>query len=225
MNMTSQAQQGQAEIQKAADKPSDKELNFRMLEAKYEKQLQQERQARLQAEQETHRLSQMRQQAPQEDEDDSEPYVDHKKLNKTLQKYGQQVKQETQTEIQKAVQVALQEERKQNWIKNNPDFYDVLQNADKFAAKDPELAETILEMPEGFERQKLVYKNIKALGLHKPEEKMPSIQEKIDANKRSPYYQPSGVGSAPYASAGDYSAQGQKQAYEKMQQLKKQLRI
>jgi hypothetical protein len=80
-------------------------------------------------------------------------------------------------------------------------------------------------MPEGFERQKLVYKNIKALGLHKPEEKAPSIQDKVDANRRSPYYQPSGVGSAPYAPVGDFSANGQKAAYEKMQELKSKLRI
>jgi len=80
-------------------------------------------------------------------------------------------------------------------------------------------------MPEGFERQKLVYKNIKALGLNMPEVKQPTIQDKIDANKRSPYYQPSGVGTAPYASVGDFSSQGQKQAYAKMQELKNKLRI
>jgi len=90
---------------------------------------------------------------------------------------------------------------------------------------DPELAESILEMPEGFERQKLVYKNIKALGIHKPAMKEPSIQEKVDANRRSPYYQPSGVSTAPYSQVGDFSNTGQKQAYEKMQQLKSQLRI
>ena len=89
----------------------------------------------------------------------------------------------------------------------------------------PELAESILEMPEGFERQKLVYKNIKALGLHKPAEKQASIQDKIDANRRSPYYQPTGVSAGPYAGTGDFSKSGQKNAYDKMQQLKAQLRI
>ncbi len=132
---------------------------------------------------------------------------------------------QTQSEIQSAVHTALREERKQNWMKANPDFYEVLQHADKFAQKDPELAESILEMPEGFERQKLVYKNIKALGIHKPEIKSPSIQEKIDSNRKGPYYQPTGVGSAPYTSQGDFSSSGQKQAYEKMQELKNRLRI
>lgn len=202
-----------------------KEDNLVAMRRHYEKQLEQERAGRLEAE----RIAQEARQrhVPQlEDEDDtSEPYVDHKKLNKTLAKFGQQAKQETQSEIQKAVQVALAEERQQNWLRNNPDFYEVLRHADKFAEKNPELAETILEMPDTFERKKLVYKNIKALDLDKPDQKVPSIQEKIDANKRSPYYQPSGVGTAPYAQVGDYSAQGQKQAYEKMQQLKSQLRL
>lgn len=142
-----------------------------------------------------------------------------------MAKFGEQSKQQTQSDINQAVHQALKEERKQNWIKTNPDFYEVLQNAEKFAQADPELAESILEMPEGFERQKLVYKNIKALGLHKPQVKQPSIQEKVDANRRSPYYQPSGVATAPYASVGDFSQGGQEQAYKKMQELKKQLRL
>ena len=217
--MTAPTQENQEQV----SQPSNKELNFRALEAKYQQQLAVER-----AEKE--RLSQELEQKARlpykdDDDDDSEPYVDHKRLKKEQAKFGQQIKQETQTEIQKAVRTALNEERKQNWMKNNPDFYDVMQHAEKFAQTDPELAETILEMPEGFERQKLVYKNIKALGLHKPQAKEPSIQEKVDANRRSPFYQPTGVGAAPYSQVGDFSDTGQKQAYDKMQALKRQLRI
>lgn len=218
--------QPQAQVnQTQENKPSDKELNFRILEAKYQKQLEQERQARLEAEKKAQEALERRNLAQEEDEDDSEPYVDKKKLAKTLNRFGEQAKQQTQQEVKAAVQQALQEERRQNWLKSNPDFYEVMQHAEKFAQADPELAETILEMPEGFERQKLVYKNIKALGIHKPPVPKPSIQEKVDANKRSPYYQPSGVGTAPYAGAGDFSDQGQKQAYAKMQELKNRLRI
>lgn len=212
------------DTQNTENKPSDKELNFRALEAKYQRQLEQERAARLEAERIAQEAS-SKKSLPTEDEEDSEPYVDHKRLRKEQAKFGQQIKQETQNEIKSAVQQALSEERRQNWIKNNPDFYEVLQHAEKFAQKDPELAETILEMPDTFERQKLVYKNIKALGIHKPEVKQSSVQEKIDANRRSPYYQPSGVAAAPYAGAGDFSQAGQKNAYAKMQELKSKLRI
>jgi hypothetical protein len=207
------------------NKPSDKELNFRKQEQMFQRQLEQERSARIEAEKKAQELI-IRMQQPQEaDENDSEPFVDHKKLNNTLKKFSEQTRQQTQTEIQQAVRAALQDERRQNWIKNNPDFYEVMQHAEKFAQKDPDLAESILEMPEGFERQKLVYKNIKALGLHKPETKQSTIQEKVDANKKSSYYQPGGVGSAPYAATGDFSPAGQKNAFAKMQELKNRLRI
>jgi hypothetical protein len=219
--MTAPTQENQAQNQQ---QQSDKELNFRALEAKYQRQLEQERAARLEAE----RLAQEAQNRkiqPDDDDDDSEPYIDKKRLKKEQARFGQEIKQQTQSEIQKAVQTALHEERKQNWIKSNPDFYEVLQHAEKFAQKDPELAEAILEMPEGFERQKLVYKNIKALGIHKPEEKKSTIQDKIDANKRSPYYQPSGQGTPAYSGVGDFSPAGQKNAYDQMLKLKSQLRI
>lgn len=206
-------------------KPNDKEYNFRQLE----KKLMEEREARSQEmaerqelERELYRLKLAQ---SSDEDDDSEPFVDDKKLNKKLARFGEQQDKSTESKIQNAVHVALKEERKQNWIKTNSDFYEVLQHADKFAKLDPELAETILEMPEGFERQKLVYKNIKALGIHKPEQKQQSIQEKIDANRRSPYYQPSGIATAPYSGAGDFSEVGKKNAFDKMKELQKRLRI
>ena len=204
--------------------PNDKELNFRALEQKFQRQLDQERAARIEAERQKDEVLSKRQ-VQEEEEDDDEPYIDKKKLDKKLAKFGQQAKQDTTSEIQKAVHVALQEERKQNWIKTNGDFYDILQHAEKLAQMDPELAETILEMPEGFERQKLVYKSIKALGLHQEKKKESGIQEKIDQNRKSPFYQPSGMNAGPYSQVGDYSETGQKQAYEKMKQLQNKLRI
>lgn len=203
---------------------SDKEYNF----AQIRKQLEQERQARLQAEQraaEYERSLQQRQQESPDEYDDSEPYVDHKRLEKKFSSFEKRMEEKIDKKAEERARMMLGEERRNSWLKNNPDFYDVLQHAEKFAQHDPELAETILEMPEGFERQKLVYKNIKALGLHKPQEPQKSVQDKIDSNRRSPYYQPSGVGTAPYASNGNYSPQGQKDAYQKMQELKNRLRL
>lgn len=225
--MTVSQEQNQAQVQTQETKPSDKELNFRALEAKFQRQLEQERNARLEAEKKAAELERARASARQDDDedDDAEPYVDHKRLNKKLAKFGEQSKQQVQSEIQRAVQMAIQEERKNNWIKQNSDFHDVLQHANKLAEQDPELAESILEMPEGFERQKLVYKSIKSLGLHKPQPKEFSIQDKVNANKKAPYYQPSGVNGSPYSNQSDFSPAGQKQAYEKMQELKRNLRL
>jgi hypothetical protein len=218
--MTENTPQSQAQ----EPKTNDKEFNFRNLEQKYKAQLEQERAARLEAERiaEETRKKYM---AAQDDDEDDDPYVNKKKLQKEQMKFGEKIKQETQSEINKAVQQALYEERNQNWLRNNPDFVDVMKNAQKLYETDKELAETILEMPDSFERQKLVYKNIKALGLHKDQPKQPSIQDKIDANRKSPYYQPTGVGTAPYNSQSDFSVSGQKNAYDKMKELQKRLRI
>lgn len=220
--MTVQTEQNQTQIP-TEQKVSDKELNFRALEQKYQQQLTAER---AEKERLMNELNSKQQPAKiDEDEDDDEPYVDKKRLKKEQAKFGQQIKQETQSEIQKAVQKALYDERKQNWVKSNPDFYDIMQHAERIVQDDPELAESILEMPDTFERQKLVYRTIKSKGFHKPAEKPSAIQDKIDANRRSPYYQPSGLGAAPYNQSADYSDHGQKQAYEKMQALKRQLRL
>lgn len=211
--MTAPNQENQVQDQNL----TNKELNFRALEQKYQQQLAQERAERERLAKEL----QQRQSVPiQDEDDDSEPYIDHKRLKKEQAKFGQQIKQETQSEIQRAVQMALSEERQTNWMKQNSDFKEVMNHAQKFADMHPDLADTILQMPEGFERQKLVYHTIKSKGLHKPEEQKPSIQDKIDANRRSPYYQPSNVGSAPYSQTSDFSKSGQKSAYEKMQALK-----
>ena len=217
----------QVQNQVVEQKQNDKEYNFRAIEAK----LQQERNARIQAE-EALKLVQESQQRrnniveDDEDEKSDDPYIDHKRLKKEQAKLGQKIKQETQSEIHKAVQSAIENERKQNWMKNNSDFHEVMQNAQKLYETDQELAESILEMPDTFERQKLVYKNIKALGLHKPKQPETNVQQKIDANKKSPYYQPSGIGSSPYnAGMGDFSKSGQKNAYDKMQELKNKLRL
>ena len=208
-------------------KPSDtKEYNF----AQLRKQVDQERAARIQAEEKAAQLMQQHAQKQQrvvddEDDHDDEPYVDKRRLKKELVKVVQQTSNDTDTKINNAVQSALANERRAMWLKTNSDFYEVMNHAQKFAEKDPELAETILEMPDTFERQKLVYKNIKALGLHKKEEPKPTIQDTVNRNQRNPYYQPSGVGTAPYASQADFSPAGQKNAHDKMLELKNRLRM
>lgn len=200
---------------------SKTEHNFRKLEAKYQQELAVERSKREEIEKKMEQLSQK----PEDEEDDTEPYVDNKRLEKKLQKYDKQAKQETQTEIQKAVASAIKEEKKSSWLKNHSDFDDTMEHAEKIYLKDPDLAESILEMPPSFERQKLVYKSIKALGLDRPAQKEQSIQEKVDANRKAPFYQPTGVGAAPYASVSNFSAEGQKQAYDKMKELQSRLRL
>jgi actin-related protein len=210
------------ESQAPVAQPNDKELNFRALERKFDTRLQEIEAEKRKLELRIEELSSQKQ---ADDDDDDEPYVDKKKLNKVLQSHGNATKSEIQRAMEQVKYSAKEELKQEMWLENNPDFYDTLKHAERFAQKAPKLAETILKMPEGFERQKLVYQNIKALGIDQPEQKIPSIQEKIDANRRSAYYQPTGIASPGYSHAGDFSPSGQKAAYDKLQELKKTLRI
>jgi hypothetical protein len=223
--MTTDSTQVQVEQSKTEQKSNDKEFNFRQLEAKYRAELERERNARIELENRVQKLSQQNIPASQDDDEDAEPYVNHKGLNKKLSSFEQRMEEKIDKRAEDKARNLIEDVKKNAWLEANPDFYDTLQHAEKFAQTNPVLADTILKMPDGFERQKLVYANIKALGIDKPEQKQVSIQEKIDANRRSPYYQPSGIANAPYSSVGDYSEQGKKQSYEKMQELKKRLRL
>jgi len=206
------------------EKPNSKEFNFRQLESKYERIVAQERAERERLAKE---LEELKKQPSKDlsDDDDSEPYVDHKKLAKRFDNFEKKLEEKIDKRAEERARKLFEEEKKNSWMSTNTDFYDILQHADKLQHSNPELADMILRMPDGFERQKLVYANIKALGLHKPEVKQPSIQEKIDANRRSPYYQPSGVANSPYNATGDFSPVGQKNAYEQMKALQSKMRL
>lgn len=217
--------QVQNQVQVQETKSNDKELNFRAMEAKHRREIEQERQARLELEKKIQEIESKKNNY--QEEDDDEPYVDHKKLEKKLSSFERKLEEKIDKKAEERARMLLDRKEEEDWFRNNNDFENVLNedNLMKLVNKAPGLAESIKKMPDGFEKQKLVYNTIKTMGIDKPEQKQPSIQEKIDANRRSPYYQPSGVGSAPYASAGDFSPSGQKNAYEKMQELKSRLRI
>lgn len=206
-------------------KQNDKEYNF----AQLRKQAESERQARLEAERRISELEKVVQskQVPQDDDYSDEPYVDQKFLNKKLSNFEKTIEQKIEERAEMKARFLLDEERRNQYLQQNNDFHNVMseQNIQEFASRHPAVAKSILSMPDGFERQKLVYETIRALGVDKPKPKEPSIQEKIDANRRSPYYQPSGQAAAPYSNASDFSPSGQQNAYNKMQELKRQLRL
>ncbi len=205
---------------------NDKEQNLGRMRQKYEYALAQEAARREELERQVQEMSSRTQQV-EEEEDTSDPYVDHKRLDKKLSRFGQNTQKEIKSAMDQAKYLAKEELKQEFFLENNADFHNILDTySEDFARKHPKLAENILRMPQGFERQKLVYQTIKELGVDKPKVKENTIQEKVDANRRSPYYQPSGVvGSAPYSQVGDFSQSGQKNAYDKMKDLQKRMRI
>lgn len=207
---------------------NDKEYNF----AQIRKQLEQERQAKNEMEQKTILMArqleelQSRSQIEEPDSND-EPYVDHKALEKKLSKWEQKIDQKIDKRAEEKARALVNAEKKTQYLKTNNDFNDVLnmENIQKFAEKYPQLAEGILGMPDDFERQKLVYENIKALNVHKKEEIKNPIQEVVNNNRKNLYYTPSGSAAPAYAGQGDFSPAGQKNAYDKLLELKSRLRI
>ena len=156
-----------------------------------------------------------------DDEDDSEPYVDHRKLEKKLAAFEERFDQKVNAKVEERSRAVVEQERQRAFLKANPDFQEVLsaEAIKRFSEKYPEQAEDMLELPDNFTRQKLLYNKIKDLGINRPAIAEPSIQQKIDANRKSPFYQPSGGNTPPYASQGDFSQNGQKNSYAKVMEL------
>lgn len=220
--------------QQTNQKSADKEYNFdkvrKALEREtMEKEQQKQENARLKEELEkTKKLASQAFNQPEEDDDDDEPYITRKRLNKNLSKLEQKVKDEVDSAADAKAKKLFEDFQKTQWLENNPDFYEIMDHADAFAEKAPHVAKTILKMPEGFDRHKLVYETIKAMGLHKKEEPKTGIQDKIDANRRTYNYQPSGQGAPPYGTVTtgkDYSESDQKNAYLKMKEMQKRIRL
>ncbi len=213
------------------NKEDDKAFNFEQLRKKLEstEREKQVAQAKLMAyEKEIAEAARKKIRDVDHDDDYSdEPYVDEKRLNRKFEKFEERFGKRVDEVAEQKARQMVEQERNQMFLKQNPDFTHILNSEviEKFAAKHPEIAEPMLEMPDGFARQKLLYQAIKLSGVHKPPENKPSIQETIDKNRKSPYYQPSGVAAAPYAGGGDYSDTGMKTSYDKVQELKKRLRI
>lgn len=206
------------------------EVNLSKQRKFYEKQLESER---LEKQQLQERLlmaekanKEREKQSPLNEDDDDEPYIDKKRLNKTLHSFEEKMEKRIDQRAHEKAMAIVDAEKRENYLSANSDFDHVMspEILEKFSEKHPKLASSILKMPDGFERQKLVYENIKAFGLDKPEQKS-SVQDKIDSNRKAPFYQPTSVGTSPYAPHSDFSAQGQKAAYTKMMELKNRMRI
>lgn len=216
-------------------KQSDKEINFAMMRRRLDeesKARQEESRARLQAEERLKRLEEQldaknsKQDDDDDDDDDSEPYIDKKILARKMSAFEKSLDAKIDKKAEEKARSMMNEERQNSFMRDNKDFYEIM-NPDmlaKFAETHPDVADSILAMPDGFERQKLVYKTIKSLGVHKKEE--PKIQDTINKNRSNPghYWTPQGS-TPPYAGAGDFSPSGQKTAHAKMQELKNRLRL
>lgn len=201
-----------------------KEYNFAQLRKQMEYERagrEEERAARIEAEERAAKYERMAQHKPAEEDYDSEPYVDNKKLKMVMSNFEADIDKKIDAAAEKKAFTMIQKERDAQFLKANKDFEQVM-NSDlvqKFADMNPDLAESILAMPKNLDREKLVYRYIKAMKIDQPEIKKPNIQAQINTNRTNPGFQPNGVAGAPYESVADFSPQGQKNAYERTQAL------
>jgi hypothetical protein len=208
---------------------NDKEHNLGILR----KQIEQERLSKMEMERKIEMLSQEVEEARRIREeasdpvDDNEPYIDHKLLDKKLSALKKEFVKDIDKRAEEKARAILNEERRTNYLDANRDYNDTMSmdNLRKFSEKYPDVARCILHMPEGFERDRLVYENMKALGITRKEEAKPPIQQTIDNNRKNIFYQPGTVGAPPFAMQGDFSPTGQKAAYAKIKELKARIGI
>lgn len=206
-------------------KQTDKEFNFEKLR----KQLEQERAEKIKMQERLEALEKAQKPIKVEDDDDSdEPYIDQKTFSKKMSKFEASLEDKIDKRAEEKARFIVEHEKQQEYVRKNADFNQVLtsENIQKFANEHPQIAERMLRMPDTFDRQALLYEQIKVLQTaKKAADEKSAIQQKIEQNRKTPFYQPSGVAASPYAAAGDFSPSGQKASYEKLQELKSRLRL
>lgn len=166
------------------------------------------------------------QQAPDDDDDASDPYVDRKTLNKKMSQWEKNLEAKFEKKAEEKAMSLIERERQTQYVQQNADFNTIMtpEIMEKFQEEHPSIVKSLLNMPDNFHRQKVIYETVKALGVHKKKE--PAIQQTIDRNQRHPgMYQTAQVGAAPYATSANFSPQGQKEAYDQMKGLQKRMRI
>lgn len=207
---------------------NDKELNFRKQEEIFKKQLDEqsrmfnEEKERLRKEMEDLRKSQQSSMKQEDEEDDNYDYVDRRQLKKTLSSFQQNIQKEIEEKAEIKARQLIEKEKINDYLKKNPDFSLTMNDQNviaKFAEENPLIAETLVNMPESFERQKLIFETIKALKKTSEPVKGFSAQQRINNNMHGSYYQPSGISNEPSPLGGDFSEAGMKAAYAKVKEL------
>lgn len=230
MNEGVNKQEAASPEQKVSESPSDKELNFRRLEAAREA----DRDARVRAELENQMLKREIEEIkvllqPKEKDplDEVEDYVDPARLKAklsiertALERKAKEIAKNTYQEIKKEEE----EKEKKNYIarlkRDYPDYESVMNESTLMTLEqiDPIFLETVLSIPDDYERRAKTYKKIKSLP--KPEEKV-SIQDKVAENQQNPYYMPSGSGNPSAVEFDIRSKSARESAYAKLKAAQK----
>lgn len=206
--------------------PSDKEINFRKLEAAREA----EREARIRAEMqaeamrnELQEIKQMLQPKEADPLDGVEDYVDPARLRAKLEKVSANLKKEAKEIAKQTIREELEQEEKRNFLhrlkSQYPDYDQVMNEANiaNLESIDPVFIETVLEVPDEYARRLKTYKKLKNLQQAAPKaEEKQSIKDKVEENARNPYYIAPSMATPSAVDFDIKSPQSRQQAYEKL---------
>jgi len=220
-----QQESANPEKMKSQEVSSDKEINFRRLEAAREAEREARIRAEMQMESMRSELSQIKEALqPKESDplDGVEDFVDPERLRAKLDKVSANLKKEAKEIARQTIREEREQEEKRNYLsrlKSQFSDYDEVMNEANIVnleSVDPVFLETVLEVPDEYARRLKTYKKLKTLQQAPREDSKSSIKDKVEENSRNPYYIPPST-ATPAAVDFDISSKASRvQAYEKL---------
>jgi len=210
---------------------SNKELNFRRLEAAREAEREARIKAEMQAEAMRRELADIKEMLkPKETDplDDVEDYVDPARLRAKLEKERARSNKEARAIAEQIYEEHKQKDEKENFLPRlkmqYPD-YDQVMNETNLAAleqADPVFIKAILANKDEKERRMLAYEKIKSMQVQQKPKTEPSIKERVEENSKNPYYIQPTVGTSASAIDFDISSKSAREAaYAKLKAAQK----
>lgn len=212
---------------------SDKELNFRKLEAAREQDREKAIRLEMQNQMLEKELSEIKEYLkPKEVDpfDDIDEFIEEP-LKKKLEAKFNKVVSLSERKAEEAVERKLlererqkEEAEKKNFLpklkSSYNDFDEVMteKNIYELGEKDPEFLTAVLEMPDEYRKRELLYNRIKK----QKKEPEPTVQDKVQKNLRNPYFIPASAAPTSNALDFDLNAPGARlAAYQKLKQMQK----
>lgn len=215
---------------------SDKELNFRKLEAEREK----EREARIRAEMQNEAMQRELKQIqemlkPKEidplDQLQDITELDPSKLKALLARREAELERKAREIAKQTIKEEREQDKKTNFrdhLRRQYQDYDEIMNERVIAdiqEREPDAVDAILAIEDDYVRCEKAYRFIKKRINAKPPEKVPeeSIKAKVEENMTNPYLIPSATATPPYGgvSFDVTSSSARKAAYEKLKAAQK----
>jgi len=198
--VTNQETANPEQVKSSEEVLSNKELNFRRLEAAREAERDARIRAEMQAEAMRNELQEIKQMLqPKETDplDDAEDYVDPARLRAKLEKERAHLKKEAKEIAKQTIREEREQEEKRNYLqrlKSQFPDYDQVMNENSIASLeriDPVFLETVLEVPDDYARRLKTYKKLKSLQQVAPRaDEKSAIKDKVEENAKNPFYIP-----------------------------------